>query len=291
MFNIYKMSTIDNYNQNYQLYILYYCNFVNGDTKVYNDMQLTDVCTVMYNPITNNFEMSNWLIAAYPQPTIDSLLVYSLSTVSVWYDKFYTKPRQISTSQFTQVSTALLSEIRLQPSMIGMCIFDTTVQMIKYYNGTAWVLTNIYPSVNPSCISIGSSDIVSVAFSANTVKLINITNFTVSLPGNNFAFDSTTGKCTYTGISRPFRVTVQYSYSALAIAATMINYISKNGSLTLSNVRSVIGFLLLGQLVTLNSFISNNMLLSSGDTVQLAGSLTSSNSVNYQAVSYCIEEI
>lgn len=285
-------------------FILYYCNNINADTTIYN-IYLSDVCTTSYDS-KDNLEISAWLISAYIAPTNVQLTSYILSTVLDWYNNFYTIPQEITDSQAYMISAANLALCRADASMIGFTIYDTTNHAKKNFNGTAWVLpSSQYLSTNggvvngnisqtlPSCLSIGSSDNVSTSFTSNTPKLISITGFSQTLNANNdFSFNSITGECKYTGsITRPFRVTIQYSYAALALASTMTNFISKNSSTTIPANRTVITFLLLGQASVFNSYISTNISLATNDTIILGGQLSTNNSVNIQAVSYNIEQI
>lgn len=143
-----------------------------------------------------------------------------------------------------------------------------------------------------SMITIWSGDSISSAFTANTPKLIPVTGFSQSINvSSDFSFNATTGVITYNGVTtRPYRVTILYSYQALALAATLTNFISKNSSLIIGGVRTVISFILLGQTNILNSFLTDVMILSMGDTIQLGGQFSTTNSVNFQAVSISINQ-
>ncbi len=332
------MSTQAQFNLEPFKYILYYCNVVNSDPTVYN-VDLSSVCLLIYDP-SDNIQILTWLIGAYSQPTIPTLLSYPYATVTTFYNNFYNNPTVVTRTQPFKITTSDLSAMRVNSTMIGYYVYDLTSQSIKYYNGSAWVdnasqLSNyvlkagdtmtgtlnsraLIPSANnsydlgsssnkfkdlylsgtlsqalPSCISIWSSDNVSVAFSANVVRLIPITNFSQTInPKNDFTFTASSGRIMYTGaISKYFRVTIQYSYNALALASTLTNYISKNGSLTINGARTVVTFLLLGQSSAFNSTISDVVLLDNGDTIQLGGQLTTTNSVSIQSVAYSINQI
>jgi len=282
------MAPQDDFNQNYQAYVLYYCNFINNDPTIYND--LTTICNITYNSETQQIELSNWLILAYPQPSNATLIAYNLVTVNTWYNNFYNIPALIIQTQPYKVSSAVLSQIRTSNAMIGMTVYDTTAQAVKYWSGTSWGLTGMYPS-SPSILSVASIDSVNIIYAANTPRLIPITGFTSAL-GKDFGFNSATGLCTYTGsTTKQFKCTIQFSYSALALAATIMNWISKNGSLVASQNRIIFSFLLLGPVNTYNAIVSCNFILAQNDTLQLCGSSTAGLTMPYQSVSYNIEQI
>lgn len=393
------MSTQSELNLNYSQYILYYCGFDQKDATVYQT-DLSNVCTVGFDG-SDNIEIKTWLIGGYSQPSMPTLLGYTLANVQNWYNFFYIVPVDIGNAQLYKISTANLNMVRTDNSMIGYSVFDTTAQATKYWSGSAWeansskylssnggelkgdldmksndiknvdtlndvnasnlvsissTFTNgnvvtgssgkvvqdsgtaltalvlkagdtmtgtlnsraliptsdntydlasssnkfkdLYLSssvlqLTPSAISIWSSDNVSISFTANTPKLIPITNFSQSVnPKSDFSYTSSTGECKYTGsTTRYFRVTIQYSYAALAIATTLTNFISKNGSTSISGARTVVTFLLLGQASVFNSFITDIVQLATNDTIQLGGQLATSNNVSYQALNYCIQQI
>ena len=126
------------YQNYYQQYILYYCNSVNNDKKLYNDSDLSDVCTITLDETTKKIEISNWLLP-YPKPTNELLISYSKNTIMDWFDKFYLKAKTIKDYQFPILSTADLIAIRADRSMINMLAFAGTLKILKSYNGNAWV--------------------------------------------------------------------------------------------------------------------------------------------------------
>ena len=133
------MSTQLDVDFNAPQYILYYCNFINSDSKVYQT-DLSDVCTLSFDPITSNAVFSNWLISAYPIPnTTTDLLTYTLSDVLAFYNNWYIIPIIVAADQYYQISTANLAHIRADASMLGYRIFDITSRTVKYWSGTAWV--------------------------------------------------------------------------------------------------------------------------------------------------------
>lgn len=308
------------YNSNPYQCILYYCNNINGDTTIY-DIFLSNVCSLGYDG-SGNIQISGWLIVAYGAPSTATILTYSISTVLTWYNNFYTIPLAIQAGQTYSITYSQLSAIRSDNTLLGCIVLDTTNGVLRTWgggglgwftgsdkyllkNGTNSMTGNLNMGTNsinnavtvyqstPSCISIWSSDVVGVSFTANTPKVIAITGFSQSInPNSDFTFTSTTGQIQYTGsTSRYFRVTIQYSYAALALAATMTQYISKNGSTTINGARTVVTFILLGQLSVFNSMVTDIVQLNTNDTIQLGGELSSSNSVNIQAVAYSIQQI
>lgn len=298
------MSTQTDVNMNPTQFILYYCNNINADAAIYN-IDLSNVCTFGYDAF-GNLQVFTWLLGNYGAPTNVQLTSYVLATVLTWYNYFYTLPLLIEDSQAFLISSIDLALVRADASMVGWLVYDTTNHNRKIWTGTVWdiptalylstsggVVTGNISQTNPSCLSIGSSDNVSTSFTANTPQLIPITGFTQSLNANSdFLFNSSNGECKYTGsVTRPFRVTIQYSYVALTLATTLTNFISKNSSVTIPISRSVVSFILGGQSNIFKSSISSNIILSTNDTIILGGNLDTSNSVSFQAVSYDIEQI
>ena len=312
------MSTQDQVNGYFQEYILYYCNHEQKDATFYDYINLTDVCTVGYDSNTPpQLVISGWLIGGYAAPSNALLLTYTFTNVDTYFNNFYVVPSEIKTTQPFSITTTALNNVINHSFMTGYVCLDTTAQALKFYTGSAWItsasrflpsgaqtanlnmntheidnVTTLYQST-PSCVSIWSSDNVSISFTANTPKVINITNFSQTVnPNSDFTFSSSTGQLTYTGATtRYFRVTVQYSYSALAIATTLTNYLSKNGSTSISGARTVITFLLLGQASVFNSYVSDIVQLATNDTIQLGGQLATTNSVSFQALNYCVQQV
>ena len=136
------------YQDNYQKYILYYCNNVHADQKLYNSDDLNDVCTVTFNGLTKELEITNWLITAYKEPTIDELLAFVLEDVLAWFEKFYVRAQQIKSYQFTSLTTDELTQTKVDSTMIGMLAFDITTKSVKYYDGSVWIPANIYAPSN-----------------------------------------------------------------------------------------------------------------------------------------------
>lgn len=145
----------------------------------------------------------------------------------------------------------------------------------------------------PSSISIWSSNTVGISFTANTARLIPITGFTQTVnPNSDFSFNSSTGLITYTGsTTRYFQVSILFSYQALGIASNFTSFISKNGGLTIPNMRTFVSFLLLGQTNYFTSNLFDTIQLATNDTIQLGGLLTSSSTVNYQAATIIINAL
>jgi len=312
------MSSQIDVNMNPWQYILYYCNSVNADTTIYQ-IDLSDVCAFGFDG-SNNFIINTWLIGGYIAPTNIQLTSYVLATVLAWYDNFYTIPLAIKEGQTYNISSTSLAAIRSDNTLLGCIVLDTTTGVLRTWSGSTWFTgpdrfllkdgTNSMAgnlnmnthSINncvtlfqssPSCISIWSSDTKSTSYTANTPEVVVMTGFSQSInPVSDFSYTSTTGECKYIGsVARPFKVTIEYSYTALAVASTQTLYISKNGSTTISGKRKVNSFLLLGAANVVSNTISDIVSLATNNTIQLGGQLSTNNSVSYQAVSYVIEAI
>jgi hypothetical protein len=128
---------------------------------------------------------------------------------------------------------------------------------------------------------------------ANTPQVISIGSFSQTVnPNSDFSFDSSTGQCTYTGsVTRYCKVTIEYSTTALAVASTQTNFISHNGSTSISNKRIVNSFLLLGATNISPYSISDTIQLATNDTIQLAGQSSTTSTVTYSNVSYLIHAL
>jgi len=132
------MSTQEELNFNAPQYILYYCNSPAGqnDPTVYQT-DLSIVCSLYFDE-ESNVRISDWLLT-YIAPSTETMLSYTLTDVLTFFDNFYTKPSQVSASQYWKLSTAALLNIRADSSMIGFGVYDTTTKTNKFFNGTAWV--------------------------------------------------------------------------------------------------------------------------------------------------------
>lgn len=313
------MSTNTELNQNPVQYVLYYCNSPAGqdDPTVYQT-DLSDVCTFGYDG-SDNFEILSWLIGGYSQPSSMTLLGYVLSDVLDFYNDFYTVPAAIAANEPYMISTADLNNIRSDSSMLGFVVYDTTEQKTKYFDGISWETTaskylsshggglsgdldmnanniidigTVYQA-SPSCIGIWTSASSAISFTANTPKLVSLGSFNQSINGkSDFSYDSSTGKCTYTGSpTRYFRVSINYSTTSLAVASTQTNYISLNGSTTISGQRVVNSYLLLGQANIESNLISDVIQLANNDTIQLGAQSSTTNNVTYSNISYAISQL
>jgi len=150
----------------------------------------------------------------------------------------------------------------------------------------------LYQSL-PSCIGIWTSASTAISFTANTPKVVSLASFSQSVnPNSDFSYDSSTGEVTYTGAStRYFKVTVNFSCTALAVASTQTNYISLNGSTTIGAQRSVNSYLLLGQANIDSYSLSDIIQLATNDTVQLGSQLSTTNNVTFSNISYSISQL
>lgn len=129
----------------YNLYpaqcILYYCNIGNSDPTVYLT-DLSDVCLLSYD-IDSNIQVDDWWVAGYGAPSTPTILSYTLSDVLTFYDNYYVQPETISNLQSYKVSSTNLALIRVDSSMIGYQIYNTTIQKRQYLNNSL-VWTNLY---------------------------------------------------------------------------------------------------------------------------------------------------
>jgi len=146
----------------------------------------------------------------------------------------------------------------------------------------------------PTSISIWSSNTVGVSFTSGTARTVPITGFTQSVnPNSDFTFNASTGQVTYTGSStRYFQVSLLFSYQPLGVASTFTSFISKNNSTSVSGMRTVITFLLLGATNYFTSNLFDTLQLATNDTIILGGLLSgTSTTINYQAVTYVINAL
>lgn len=315
------MSTQDQVNAYYQEYILYYCNSVHSDTTVYDYIGLSDVCSVAYDSNTPpQIVISGWLIGGYSQPSNATLLTYSFSTVDAYYQNFYIIPAAIQVAQPYSISTANLNNVIAHSSMLGYLVFDTTTHSLKFWNGSSWIISsslflkldgtttmsgnlnlgsnNIVSCNNvsqstPSAISIWTSASSGIAFTANSPQVVSLGSFSQAVnPNSDFSYNSSTGQITYTGsVTRYFKVTSQYSIAALAVASTHTNYLSKNGSTSISGQRAVNTFLLLGQANTAAYSLADIVQLAQNDTIQLGAQSSTTSTVTYSNISYSINAL
>lgn len=308
------------YNSNPYQCILYYCNSPAGqnDLTVYNT-DLSNVCSLYFDG-SNNIQISGWLILAYGAPSTATILTYNISTVLTFYNNFYIIPAAIAENEPYMISTTDLSNIRTNSSMIGFVVYDTTVQATKYLSSIlSWEMTaskylsssggtlngnlnmnsnnitninTLYQSL-PSAISIFSNSNSTLSFVTSTSRMISIGSFAQTInPVSDFSFNSTTGQITYNGsTTRYFQVIVNYSITALSIATTLTNYISKNGSISISGQSNVITYLLLGPVTTNSYSLSNIVQLANGNTIQLAAQCNVTQSITYSNISYSISAL
>lgn len=315
------MSTQDQVNQYYQEYILYYCNSINSDSIVYDYIGLSDVCSVAYDSNTPpQIVISGWLIGGYSQPSNATLLTYSFSTVDSYFQNFYIIPNAIQVAQPYTISTANLNNVIPHSNMQGFLVFDSTAHALKFWSGSSWIVSaslflkldgsttmggnlnlgsNNIINVNnlsqstPSAISIWTSASSGISMTANTPQVVSLGSFSQALnPNSDFSYGSSTGQITYTGsATRYFRISVNFSIAALAVASTHTNYLSKNGSTSISGKRIVNTFLLLGQANTSAYSISDIIQLATNDTLQLGAQSSTTSTITYSNISYSVEAL
>lgn len=307
------MSTQQNFNDYYQQFILYYCNFVNNDPIIYDFNSLSNVCSITYDGINNMILISGWLISAYPQPSNSTLLSYVLSSVLNWFDWFYNKPQQITSSQPFKMSTSVLNSVRTDSSMIGYVVYDTTLKVRKVFNGTNWITSDtLYLPSNsdidltnhninnvlrlnqssPSIASVTSSSSAPISFTANVSQNISLPGFTSSALSSDWSLNTSTGRLTYSGITKNFQVSASYSVNTLIPVSTqtLTIYLSKN-SAALNGPRNVQTFIILGLAYTYSSALNHILSFSNGDYIMLGGLYNATGNVTISNISYCISQI
>ena len=232
------------------------------------------------SPFVNNPTMSN--------STAVGTLFYSLTYIQS-LDRFYIISNNSPQIHYSTKSSnvSLLGNVSagtLTPNYTTSDLGSSSYQFRDLYlSGTPYHLT-------PSAISIWSPDTVSIAYTAATVRLINITNFTQSLnPKNDFTATLSTGLIRYTGaLTRYFYVMIHYGVSLASVANSLTHYISKNSSLVISGQRTVLTNVVTGDTRILTNCISNVVQLALNDTIQLGGLFTQTTNVSYSNVSYSI---
>jgi hypothetical protein len=117
-------------------YILYYCNSPAGqnDPTVYQ-VDCSDVVVLSYD-MSSNIQIDSWLIGSYSQPSIGTLLSYTLLDVLSFYHSFYEEPQEIANDQHYKISSAALAACRVDSSMIGYVVLNTTIQKQQYLNSS-----------------------------------------------------------------------------------------------------------------------------------------------------------
>lgn len=120
-------------------YFLYYCNSPAGqnDPTVYQT-NCSDVAVLSYD-MSGNIQVDSWLISSYSAPSNSTLLSYALVDVFSFFHSFYEEPIEISNGQHYKISAADLASCRVDSSMIGYVVYNTTVQKQQYYDGSSWV--------------------------------------------------------------------------------------------------------------------------------------------------------
>jgi len=316
------MSTQSELNTYPQPYVLYYCNYIQSDSTVYQT-DCSDVCTLYYDEFDDyNIAISGWLIIAYGAPSTATLLTYALADVLEFYNNFYTLPQAIYDNQPYGLTSAKLAAVRADNSMLGYVVYDDTNDVTKTWSGSDW-LTNdqmFLPLVGgtmagdidcdgndidnvgtltqttPCLCSSWSSDSVSLAFSANTPRVLDITNFTeASDPTSEFTLNTSTGEHTYTGsVTQWFSVCVNISVTKLVPMSTqtLTFYLSKNGSTTINGKRARMTFFVAGLAETVSVCLTSLVQLATNDTVQIGARYTSTvGGISFSDCSYEIAAI
>lgn len=120
-------------------YILYYCNSPAGqnDSTVYQT-NCSDVAVLSYD-MSGDIQIDSWLIGGYSQPSNITLLSYTLLDVLNFYHGFYEEPVEIAENQHYKITSTKLAACRVDSTMIGYVVYNTTIQKEQYYDGTSWV--------------------------------------------------------------------------------------------------------------------------------------------------------
>jgi hypothetical protein len=280
------MSTQEEVNASVYQYVLYYINATHGDTGVY-PIDLTGVCIPTFDDFGQVVCVDWTLGASFPAPSNAELLTYVSATVLAWYANYYTIPADINDFQFYKISSSALSAIRADASMIGFQVFDTTSKTQRVFNGVSWAATSAATS---SVSSAWSSSSVSVVFGANTPQLISVGDFTQTENiGSEWKVDTSSGKHTYSGQTRPFRVTVNFTNARLAPLATqtVTSFLSKNGS-TVINGKRVEEKFTLTSTGSGDHCLSCNLSLTSDDYIQLGAEYSTVDTIAFSSISYDI---
>lgn len=130
------MSGQSDFNNNWQMYVLYYCGFGQSDTVVHN-LDCSDVCNASFD-INDNIVLSDWL-PGYSQPSNATLIGYDVNDVLAWIDTFYIFPSAMNMMQPYQITSANLALMRVDSTMIGFIVYNITTQKVQRYSGSAWV--------------------------------------------------------------------------------------------------------------------------------------------------------
>ena len=120
-------------------YILYYCNSPAGqnDSTVYQT-DCSDVAVLSYD-MSGDIQIDSWLLGSYSAPLNSTLLSYTLLDVLTFYHGFYEEPVEIANNQHYKITSTDLAACRVDSSMIGYVVYNSTIQKQQYYDGSAWV--------------------------------------------------------------------------------------------------------------------------------------------------------
>ena len=79
--------------------------------------------------------VDNWIFSAINI----NILTYTLADVQSFVHSYYEEPKEISDGQHYKISSTDLAACRLDSSMIGYVVYNTTLQKQQHYDGTTWV--------------------------------------------------------------------------------------------------------------------------------------------------------
>ena len=125
---------------NWDAAIVYYC-YMASPSYVSTDLSgaCSDICTSAYSS-DGTLEISNWLLTSPPEPTIEELMTYSAEVVNEYYLPIYVYPSQLAQYQpFYNLTGSQLNSIPAEYIQKGYLAYNTTEQMVQYWNGSAWV--------------------------------------------------------------------------------------------------------------------------------------------------------
>ena len=124
------MSSQSELNSNPTPFILYYCGVTHSDATVFQT-DLSDVAVVSYDT-SQNLQIDVWYVSGYAQPSMATLMTYSLMTVISWYNSFYQQPADVAALQPYKISSTSLAAMRVSSSMTGYTIYNTTTKRQQY---------------------------------------------------------------------------------------------------------------------------------------------------------------
>ena len=117
---------------NWATIILFYCG-LQGSSHFNQD--LSDVCEYSYNGEGQTY-ITNWLLSSpYTEPSIETLLSYSLTDCNTYYANAYVLPDSIKNNQpWININSTQISNIIMRSENDGQFIFNTTTKRVMFYD-------------------------------------------------------------------------------------------------------------------------------------------------------------